>query len=63
MIRVHSMTYKALISDSCRAIRYMSTEYGMMRPFLGNEEVIVDDREPRNELVEKLCLAMQENEE
>lgn len=65
MIKMHSVTYAALCSPAVRAIRYKRPEgnKNCTLPHLHNQPVLVDDREPRNELVELVCLAIQENDQ
>lgn len=62
-MKMHSMTFYALQSPCVRAIRFATDTYTPTRQvaFFNGEKIEVDDREPRNLLVEKLCLWIQEN--
>lgn len=57
MIHMHSMTLAAL--KSIKAIDFILQEdsgpCGESKPFLGDDEIVVDDRCVRNEALEKLC--------
>lgn len=54
MIRLHSMSMYWL--KQLRIVDFrVSAEPGSMKAVLGEEELEVDDRVPRNELLEKTC--------
>lgn len=57
MIHMHSMTFAAL--KSVKAIDFILQENsvcpGTSKPFWGDDEIVVDDRFPRNDMVERLC--------
>lgn len=61
MIKMHSITFAALCSPAVRVIRFWRIGEKSV-PRLHGQSVEVDDREPRNELVELVCLAIQENQ-
>lgn len=51
--RMHSMTFRVLIDSRLMAIRYKRSGQNQVPTFDGRD-VIVDDREPRNEVLEAL---------
>lgn len=53
--RMHSMTFMALRSWKIRAIVYENPASELnSKPTFAGRDIIVDDREPRNELLEEL---------
>lgn len=50
---MHSMTFKCLLSDHIRAVTFENSGEGL-GPCLNGRRIIIDDRAPRNELVEEL---------
>ena len=67
MIKMHSVTFAALTLPAVRAIRHVrmpecGNGRGTHQPFLGDEQVHVDDSMPRDHVVEAVCGAIQRME-